>query len=165
MEKNQWLSIATMLNFSNGEKSVISHWHNVKFLQIWKAFWKKNARPLQWNFMLRVISWQRIDSSHLMLPKRSLSFAFWSISIWLKIPFHSFRLFSCFSVTKDYVRLLKYGDSLYRCKQLKRAAMGRWDLIWSIAVSWRQEKLKDNKNAFSRRPSIYVTHRSQKHLQ
>lgn len=28
-------------------------------------------------------------------------------------------------VAKDYVRLLKFGDSLYRCKQLKRAAMGR----------------------------------------
>jgi nucleolar GTP-binding protein len=28
-------------------------------------------------------------------------------------------------LTQDYVRLLKYGDSLYRCKQLKRAAMGR----------------------------------------
>ncbi len=26
---------------------------------------------------------------------------------------------------KDYVRLLKYGDSLYRCKSLKRAALGR----------------------------------------
>jgi len=26
---------------------------------------------------------------------------------------------------KDYLRLLKMGDSLYRCKQLKRAAMGR----------------------------------------
>jgi GTP1/Obg family GTP-binding protein len=25
----------------------------------------------------------------------------------------------------DYVRLLKYGDSLYRCKELKRAAMVR----------------------------------------
>lgn len=24
---------------------------------------------------------------------------------------------------QDYVRLLKYGDSLYRCKQLKRAAL------------------------------------------
>lgn len=29
------------------------------------------------------------------------------------------------NVAKDYVRLLKYGDSLYRCKQLKRAALGR----------------------------------------
>jgi len=28
-------------------------------------------------------------------------------------------------VGKDYVRLLKFGDSLYRCKQLKRAALGR----------------------------------------
>ncbi|RMX41753.1 hypothetical protein pdam_00005595 [Pocillopora damicornis] len=29
------------------------------------------------------------------------------------------------NVAKDYVRLMKYGDSLYRCKQLKRAALGR----------------------------------------
>eukprot|EP00730_Choanoeca_flexa_P018460 TRINITY_DN8977_c0_g1_i3.p1 TRINITY_DN8977_c0_g1~~TRINITY_DN8977_c0_g1_i3.p1 ORF type:complete len:683 (+),score=173.72 TRINITY_DN8977_c0_g1_i3:66-2051(+) len=29
------------------------------------------------------------------------------------------------NVAKDYTRLLKYGDSLYRCKQLKRAALGR----------------------------------------
>ncbi|CAI5468122.1 unnamed protein product, partial [Closterium sp. Yama58-4] len=28
-------------------------------------------------------------------------------------------------IAKEYVRLLKYGDSLYRCKQLKRAALGR----------------------------------------
>jgi nucleolar GTP-binding protein len=36
-----------------------------------------------------------------------------------------------FSVAKDYVRLLKFGDSLYRCKQLKRAALGRLVLIFS----------------------------------
>lgn len=29
------------------------------------------------------------------------------------------------NVGRDYVRLIKYGDSLYRCKQLKRAALGR----------------------------------------
>jgi len=29
------------------------------------------------------------------------------------------------NIAKDYVRLLKYGDSLYRCKQLKKAALGR----------------------------------------
>ncbi|KAL9655088.1 hypothetical protein ABK040_008869 [Willaertia magna] len=29
------------------------------------------------------------------------------------------------AIARDYVRLLKYGDSLYRCKQLKRAALGR----------------------------------------
>jgi nucleolar GTP-binding protein len=28
-------------------------------------------------------------------------------------------------IGKDYVRLLKFGDSLYRCKQLKKAALGR----------------------------------------
>ncbi|GHP02494.1 hypothetical protein PPROV_000125100 [Pycnococcus provasolii] len=28
-------------------------------------------------------------------------------------------------IAKDYIRLLKYGDSLYRCKTLKRAALGR----------------------------------------
>lgn len=33
------------------------------------------------------------------------------------------------NVAKDYVRLLKYGDSLYRCKQLKRAALGRMATI------------------------------------
>lgn len=29
------------------------------------------------------------------------------------------------NIAKDYVKLLKYGDSLYRCKTLKRAALGR----------------------------------------
>lgn len=29
------------------------------------------------------------------------------------------------NVGKEYVRLLKFGDSLYRCKQLKKAALGR----------------------------------------
>lgn len=29
------------------------------------------------------------------------------------------------NIAKDYARLLKYGDSLYRCKQLKKAALGR----------------------------------------
>ena len=29
------------------------------------------------------------------------------------------------NVGKEYLKLLKYGDSPYRCKMLKRAAMGR----------------------------------------
>jgi len=29
------------------------------------------------------------------------------------------------NVSKDYLKLLKFGDSLYRCKELKRAALGR----------------------------------------
>ena len=37
-----------------------------------------------------------------------------------------FCIFFGFSVAKDYCRLMKYGDSLYRCKQLKRAALGRY---------------------------------------
>ncbi|XP_065332678.1 nucleolar GTP-binding protein 1 [Cloeon dipterum] len=33
------------------------------------------------------------------------------------------------NVGKDYARLLKFGDTLYRCKQLKRAALGRMATI------------------------------------
>ncbi|XP_060818178.1 nucleolar GTP-binding protein 1 [Bombus pascuorum] len=33
------------------------------------------------------------------------------------------------NVSKDYTRLMKYGDSLYRCKQLKKAALGRMATI------------------------------------
>jgi len=29
------------------------------------------------------------------------------------------------NISNDYVRMLKYGDSLYRCKMVKRAALGR----------------------------------------
>src|SRR5436305_5438813 len=35
-------------------------------------------------------------------------------------------------VSKEYVRLLKFGDSLYRCKQLKKAALGRYYKINSF---------------------------------
>lgn len=31
----------------------------------------------------------------------------------------------CDKIAKDYVRLMKFADSLYKCKMLKRAAMGR----------------------------------------
>lgn len=39
------------------------------------------------------------------------------------------------NVAKDYVKLLKFGDSLYRCKQLKRAALGRMMKILSKNAS------------------------------
>ena len=29
------------------------------------------------------------------------------------------------TISRDYVRLLKYSQSLFQCKQLKRAALGR----------------------------------------
>ncbi|BFG31133.1 hypothetical protein CerSpe_174070 [Prunus speciosa] len=32
-------------------------------------------------------------------------------------------------ISKDYVKLLKYGDSLYRCKCLKVAALGRMCMV------------------------------------
>lgn len=31
----------------------------------------------------------------------------------------------CEKISNDYIKLMKYGDSLYRCKQLKIAALGR----------------------------------------
>ena len=33
------------------------------------------------------------------------------------------------TVSRDYIRLLKYGQSLFQCKQLKRAALGRMATI------------------------------------
>ena len=33
------------------------------------------------------------------------------------------------NVSKDYVRLMKFADSLFRCKQLKKAALGRMATI------------------------------------
>ena len=44
-------------------------------------------------------------------------------------------------VAKDYVRLLKFGDSLYRCKQLKRAALGRCVLVFSHTKLWHAEPI------------------------
>lgn len=39
------------------------------------------------------------------------------------------------NVAKDYLRLLKFGDSLYRCKQLKKAALGRMATIMKRQAS------------------------------
>jgi nucleolar GTP-binding protein len=30
------------------------------------------------------------------------------------------------NIAKDYVRMMKYADSLYRCKTLKRTSLGRY---------------------------------------
>ena len=35
----------------------------------------------------------------------------------------------CDNVCRDYLKMLKYGDSMYRCKLLKRAALGRYHLL------------------------------------
>ncbi|KAJ1660152.1 Nucleolar GTP-binding protein 1 [Dispira simplex] len=57
------------------------------------------------------------------------------------------------AVGKDYARLLKFGDTLYRCKQLKRAAMGR------MATIMKRQKdslayLEQVRQHLSRLPSI-----------
>lgn len=57
------------------------------------------------------------------------------------------------NVAKDYVRLLKYGDSLYRCKCLKKAALGRM-----VTIMRRQNQslqyLDQVRQHLSRLPSI-----------
>lgn len=63
------------------------------------------------------------------------------------------------SVGKDYCRLLKFGDSLYRCKQLKRAALGR------MATIMRRQKdplayLEEVRQHMSRLPTIDPTTRT-----
>ncbi|KAF7496130.1 Nucleolar GTP-binding protein 1 [Sarcoptes scabiei] len=57
------------------------------------------------------------------------------------------------NIARDYVRLLKFGDSLYRCKMLKRAALGRM-----VTVLKRQTEnfkyLEQVRQHLSRLPSI-----------
>ncbi|KAL4229360.1 Nucleolar GTP-binding protein 1 [Mactra antiquata] len=57
------------------------------------------------------------------------------------------------NVAKDYVRLMKYADSLYRCKQLKKAALGR---MCTIMKRQKQslEYLEQVRQHLSRLPSI-----------
>uniref|UniRef100_A0A8W7PG76 OBG-type G domain-containing protein n=1 Tax=Anopheles coluzzii TaxID=1518534 RepID=A0A8W7PG76_ANOCL len=57
------------------------------------------------------------------------------------------------TVAKDYVRLLKFGDSLYRCKQLKKAALGRMATIMKRQAS-NLTYLEEVRQHLSRLPSI-----------
>ncbi|CAH1403819.1 unnamed protein product [Nezara viridula] len=57
------------------------------------------------------------------------------------------------NVGKDYLRLLKFGDSLYRCKQLKRAALGRMATIMKRQAS-NLEYLEQVRQHLARLPSI-----------
>uniref|UniRef100_A0A1I7XSB2 Nucleolar GTP-binding protein 1 n=1 Tax=Heterorhabditis bacteriophora TaxID=37862 RepID=A0A1I7XSB2_HETBA len=56
-------------------------------------------------------------------------------------------------IAREYVRLMKYGDSLYRCKMLKRAALGRM-----VKLLRRQKSsfdyLEQVRQHLSRLPSI-----------
>jgi len=57
------------------------------------------------------------------------------------------------NVAKEYVRLLKYGDSLYRCKQLKKAALGRMATIVKRQAS-NLTYLEQVRQHLSRLPTI-----------
>lgn len=57
------------------------------------------------------------------------------------------------NVSKEYLRLLKFGDSLYRCKQLKRAALGRMATIMKRQAS-NLEYLEQVRQHLARLPSI-----------
>jgi len=62
-------------------------------------------------------------------------------------------------ISKDYVKLLKYGDSLYRCKQLKRAALGRMCTIMKKHAA-SLAYLEQVRQHMSRLPSIDPNTRS-----
>lgn len=57
------------------------------------------------------------------------------------------------NVAKDFVRLVKFGDSLYRCKQLKKAALGRMCTIMKRQAS-TLAYLEQVRQHLSRLPSI-----------
>ena len=63
------------------------------------------------------------------------------------------------NVGRDYVRLMKYGDSLYRCKQLKRAALGRMATACK-KLSGAMNYLEKVRQHMSRLPSIDPTTRT-----
>lgn len=56
-------------------------------------------------------------------------------------------------IARDYMRLLKYGDSLYRCKCLKRAALGR---MCTLVLRHKKNLayLEDVRQHLARLPSI-----------
>lgn len=57
------------------------------------------------------------------------------------------------NVAKDYVRLMKYADSLYRCKMLKKAALGRMATITKKLTS-SLAFLEEVRKHLARLPSI-----------
>ncbi|EPR79129.1 Nucleolar GTP-binding protein 1 [Spraguea lophii 42_110] len=56
-------------------------------------------------------------------------------------------------IVKEYLKLLKYGDSLYRCKQLKRAALGRM-VTTTKKLKSTLEYLEEVRQHMSRLPEI-----------
>lgn len=56
-------------------------------------------------------------------------------------------------MTKDYLKLVKYADSLYRCKSLKRAAFGRMCTMLR-KINSSLSYLEEVRKHLSRLPSI-----------
>lgn len=65
----------------------------------------------------------------------------------------------CQNVSRDYVRMLKYADTLYRAKQLKRAALGRMCTILKKQAA-TLSYLEEVRRHLSRLPSIDPTSRT-----
>jgi len=65
----------------------------------------------------------------------------------------------CQKISSDYVKLLKYGDSLYRCKQLKIAALGRM-MTTLKKLNSSLSYLEQVRQHLSRLPSIDPTTRT-----
>ncbi|DAZ93011.1 TPA: hypothetical protein N0F65_011304 [Lagenidium giganteum] len=63
------------------------------------------------------------------------------------------------NIAKDYVRMIKFGDTLYRCKQLKRAALGRMCTLLKKQKA-SLEYLEEVRKHLSRLPSIDPTTRT-----
>lgn len=57
------------------------------------------------------------------------------------------------NIARDYLRLIKYGDSLYRCKQLKRSALGRMATVMK-RQNQSLQYLEQVRQHLSRLPSI-----------
>jgi hypothetical protein len=70
----------------------------------------------------------------------------------------------CDNIANDYVRLLKYADSLYRCKMLKRAALGRMATMLKKLKS-SLAYLEEVRKHLSRLPQIDTNARTLIHQQ
>jgi nucleolar GTP-binding protein len=62
-------------------------------------------------------------------------------------------------IARDYIKMIRYGDSLYRCKQLKRAALGRMCTLLR-KQSPSLEYLEQVRQHLARLPSIGTSSRT-----
>lgn len=102
--------------------SMLIWWMCCMIKIIINLLWVRSTLPRTWSISKYCI-WSSHSWSHFFLYYILYFIYGWSLEgQWNKVEC---VCLSVYSVAKDYVRLMKYGDSLYRCKQLKRAALGR----------------------------------------